>query len=93
MIEALTALLPRVSKILIVGWRATEQHFLKLLNRHLGPDTAMAIVAGTQAEVTEVKSRMTLALPDRTLRFILGAEGFSRFTLDRGLEQFLSHSD
>ena len=33
--EALRARLPRVRKVLVIGWRAMEDHFLKLLSEHL----------------------------------------------------------
>jgi len=34
-IDCLVKLLPKVTKILVIGWRATEQHFLQLLDAHL----------------------------------------------------------
>src|SRR5207244_6413216 len=35
MLEGLVELLPFVSKLLIIGWRATEAHFLSLLKTNL----------------------------------------------------------
>lgn len=45
-IDRLTEVLPNVSKILVIGWRATEAHFLELLKRNLGPGVQLYIVAG-----------------------------------------------
>ena len=50
----LERLLPRVSKILLIGWRATEDHFLELLTKHLkGPIRAL-VVAGSEGEARNV---------------------------------------
>lgn len=35
LVEQLVKALPNVSKVLIIGWRATEQHFLNLLANRL----------------------------------------------------------
>jgi hypothetical protein len=45
-IEKLVELLPNISKILVIGWRATEGHFLTLLDQHLPAGVQICIVAG-----------------------------------------------
>src|SRR5260370_13275746 len=45
-LEELIALLPQTSKILAIGWRATEAHFLALLKENLSRSVQMWIVAG-----------------------------------------------
>jgi hypothetical protein len=52
-IDGLTEVLPKISKILVVGWRATENHFLELLKRNLPPRVQLYIVAG-QPQLGEV---------------------------------------
>jgi hypothetical protein len=65
LIEQLVAVLPHVSKILVVGWRATEQNFLNLLaNRLTGlrRGAQLYIVAGSQANALETRVRIYRAL-------------------------------
>jgi hypothetical protein len=65
LIEQLVAVLPHVSKILVVGWRATEQNFLNLLaNRLTGlrRGAQLYIVAGLQANAVETRVRIYRAL-------------------------------
>ena len=45
--------LPRVTKVLIVGWKAAEKYFLQLLAEHLSPSVASLVVAGSQKEAME----------------------------------------
>jgi hypothetical protein len=45
--------LPRVTKVLIVGWKAAEKYFLQLLAEHLSPDVVGLVVAGSTNEATE----------------------------------------
>ena len=44
-LECLRALLPRITKILIVGWRGTEYHFLDLLRESLTRKVSTLVVA------------------------------------------------
>lgn len=46
LIDRLVDDLPAVSKILVIGWRATEAHFLGLLKQTLRPGVQVHIVAG-----------------------------------------------
>jgi hypothetical protein len=46
LIEELSALLPQITKALVIGWRATEEHFLNLLKTHLKPGVRLHVVAG-----------------------------------------------
>src|SRR5207245_4694186 len=50
LIEELTALLPQVTQILVIGWRATEAHFLALLSKHLRHGVYLSVVAGGRTE-------------------------------------------
>lgn len=45
--------LPRVTKVLMVGWKAAEKYFLQLLAEHLSPDVTFLVVAGSNKEATE----------------------------------------
>jgi len=65
LIEQLVAVLPQVSKILVIGWRATEQNFLNLLAHRLTGlrrGVQLYIVAGSQANALETRVRIYRAL-------------------------------
>lgn len=65
LIEQLVTVMPHISKILVVGWRATEQNFLNLLaNRLTGlrRGVQLYIVAGSQANALETRVRIYRAL-------------------------------
>jgi len=53
-LDALRALIPQVDKLLMIGWRATEQPFLQLLADNLQQEVQGLVVAGSKegAQVT-----------------------------------------
>jgi hypothetical protein len=64
MLEELANLLPRVSKILVIGWRATEKRFLDMLgNRLTGlkPGVHIHIVAGPRTPTGEIPGEVVKA--------------------------------
>jgi SIR2-like protein len=85
-VEQLVQVLPQVSKILVVGWRATEDHFLRLMgNRHTGlrPGVQFCIVAGSKADAEETKVRIHRALLNNQPISSIDPNGFTNF-LDSG---------
>ena len=50
--------IPRITKILVVGWRATEQHFLTLLRESLSQEVSACVVAGDKESAEEVITRI-----------------------------------
>jgi SIR2-like protein len=88
MLDELIALLPQVSKILVIGWRATEAHFLALLKEKLSRSVHMWIVAGQQGE--DIKDRICREmLPKNVPIASVDRGGFTDFILSRRAEQFL----
>jgi hypothetical protein len=77
-LDALEKWLPRVDRILIIGWRAQEQHFLDLLKTHLGKkDGVEALVVSSKQENAQIiTSSLELALPEANFH-PSAAEGFS----------------
>lgn len=53
-LAALQTLLPTVKKIITIGWRAKEAHFLDLLRQHPGHRTPVFIVARDAAEGKQI---------------------------------------
>jgi hypothetical protein len=61
----LVQLLRQVSKILVVGWRASEDHFLNMLGNPitgLRPRVSLRIVVGSRASADETRDRICEAL-------------------------------
>jgi hypothetical protein len=88
-LDQLVALLPKVSKILVIGWRATEAHFLALLKTNLRRGAELHIVAGPDAEDIKVRiCRELLNNPPHSPS--VDARGFTDFILTRRAEQFLA---
>jgi len=92
MIDELTGLLPQVSKMLVIGWRATEKHFLALLKEHLKPMVFLYTVAHDHREAVEINTHIQAALPDKLPDSFADpdASGFTQFMLTDRAKQFLS---
>jgi len=92
MLDDLIALLPQVSKILVIGWRATEAHFLALLKANLRRGAELYIVAGPdQQQAEDIKVRICRQLPNNPPHSAsVDAGGFTDFILSRRAEQFLA---
>jgi hypothetical protein len=62
MLNQLVKLLPLVDKILSIGWRGTEEHFLQLLRTHLMQGVKLYTVAGTPMEAVNINRKMVETL-------------------------------
>lgn len=90
LIEELSELLPYVTKMLIIGWRASEQHFLNLLKNHLKRGVSIHVVSGSPADAKETSVQMYRALLNNAPADVsLSGVGFSDFAVSRTLEEFL----
>lgn len=78
MIEQLKSVLPHVTKIIVIGWRASEAHFLGLLKQHLKWGVYLSIVAANQSEAEEIRVRMHTDLPNKGLS--ASPEAYAGFT-------------
>ena len=86
-VEQLVQVLPHFTKILVVGWRASERHFLNLLgNRLTGLRRGVQIfvVAGSTSDGEEAKLRIHRALINNPPNCSADPNGFTAF-LDSGL--------
>lgn len=92
MLDELIALLPQVSQILVIGWRATEAHFLTLLKDNLSRAVQLWIVAGPDRRQGEaIKDRICREmLPKNVPIASVDPGGFTDFVLSRRAEQFLA---
>ena len=86
-LDALRSFLPKVTKILIIGWRATESHFLKLLQDNL-KKTAMEVmvVAGKKEWAEDVCVNLRKGVNFTSIK---AEHGLTEFILNREGEEFL----
>lgn len=92
MLDELTALFPQVSKMLLIGWHATEAPFLGLLKKHLKPRVHLHTVAGTEGEGLNINRQIQAALADQLSDDLIDAptSGFTHFMLSGRAKLFLS---
>ena len=86
--------IPLVTKLLVIGWRATEPHFLELWKQQPRPRSVpdkiakITIVAGHETYGQQVKDNLVAAGIQG--RFDLFNGGFSQFVTGPELERFLA---
>jgi hypothetical protein len=86
-LSELEKLLPEVTKILVIGWRGRERHFLELLTRHASRKVNVIAVAGNPQAASEPLRELTGAGLKGT--FTPALKGFSDFIIERECETFL----
>ena len=86
-LEALRKAIPEVSKVLVVGWRGAEEHFVELLQK-LNKAIRGLVVAGSKESAEEVISRIASRTP--TVEWSAYSGGFSRFVTSDDADKFLS---
>lgn len=86
-LDCLCDLLPKVTKVLIIGWRGAEEHFLEMLREQLSKEVWLMVVAESMEATTEIVNRIKVAgVPGR---FSVASNGFTGFIVNREGEQFL----
>lgn len=86
-LEELYACIPQVTNILMIGWRATEADFLKLLKDKLGKQVHVMAVNGQQISAQQANSKLLQAGIDA--RCDSAETGFSDFVVRREADAFL----
>ena len=87
-LDALHTCIPEVSKILIVGWRATEYNFLDLLVNKLRKRVRVMVVAGGQNHADEIAAK--LAEAGIKGDFLSTGGGFTDLIEKREIDYFLT---
>jgi hypothetical protein len=87
-IPVLKSALPQITKLLIIGWRAQERHFLDLFSPVLRQNQLreIAIVSGTEKGAQE--TRKQFQQEGFVGRFDLFGSGFSRFIVEGAARGF-----
>ncbi len=86
-LRTLREALPDVTKILIIGWRGTEEHFLTLLREHLKNPPTIMIVASGLDEASQVGSDLMKMGIGRG--FVAANGGFTHVIRNREIDIFL----
>ena len=84
-VEVLKECLPRVTKMVTIGWRATENHFLRLLSEGLPKISSLMVVSVRQQEALEIGRKISPGRSD----FDAAPGGFTDSILSREIERFL----
>jgi hypothetical protein len=88
-IDALALLIPEVTKIAIVGWRAGERHFLKMLKDGLTKAVpVIAVCENAEARAETYKRMEEAGIPAHFSDAAPG--GFTDFVVNRRIEPFLA---
>ena len=86
-LDVLRACIPEVTKLLVIGWRATEITFLQLLAENFRRDVRTMVVAGSSDGAREVTSRLNEA--GISGKHSMAPGGFTDFVLNREADEFL----
>ena len=86
-LDALGACIPEVTKLLLIGWRATEVPFLELLSRYLTKELHVMVVAGDQDKAKEPIDNLGKAGVKGV--FLAAKGGFTDFVVTRDGDEFL----
>jgi hypothetical protein len=92
-LQVLADALPRVTKVITVGWRATEQHFLTMLKKPLTGlqgDVDLMVISGDDKGMRETVNNLAIGPPNSQRKRALRQDGFSGLIREIGhLESFL----
>jgi hypothetical protein len=91
-LDELYKCLGRVTRIVTIGWRATEPHFLSCLDTHLQSNVRdLMIVSGSQEYAEATKTQIIAGVPKLARRvWNLAPRGFSEFVTTGLLQRFLN---
>jgi hypothetical protein len=83
--------LPKVTNLLIIGWRANEGLFLDTLGKGIAKNARVMVVSGTEIGTDEIIARMMARWRETGVntKFIAAKPGFSSFIFGPEWEYFL----
>jgi SIR2-like domain len=90
-LEQLRASLSQVRKILVIGWRATEAHFLGILKAGLCSPLNLAVVCGSKQNAEQVGARLKTMTNAAGIpaNLYLSQAGFTDFIVSGDVDQVL----
>lgn len=85
----LRAMLPSVTKVLIIGWQAREAHFTGMVRQHLGKLTHVMVVGRDKADSARVLQYFLEQISQKDVpNTFFGQGGFTRFIVTQEGERF-----
>lgn len=96
-LEHLKELLPKVTRVIVIGWKGAEQDFLNILRRGLSRVPSLMVVSGDERGADETLAAFGLPMsrtgpPLVNSSYVAFSEGFSRLIIQKldHLEEFLN---
>jgi hypothetical protein len=84
-------MLPQVDRLLLIGWRATEDHFLELIDKHLKRPFTAQIVTGSNTDAQDIADRLkTRPFSKFAVRWELAGFGFTDYIINQRADTLLS---
>jgi hypothetical protein len=87
-VDILEGLLPKVQRVVIVGWRGREETFVRKMVEKLPEDTRTVIVSRDLESAGEVRGFLLTSGYPRQIG--IAGDGFTGFTIKDQFQQFLS---
>jgi SIR2-like domain len=94
-LKVLDECLPEVTKILVVGWRATENRFLETLAKSIRKVPRIMVVSNIQSHADEIAARIVTSMREPAIQahyVQTVAGGFTSFVVNRRADEFLRGS-
>jgi len=82
--------IPQVTKLLVVGWQASENNFLQRLAMKLKHELQVLVVAGSPEDTEETINNLAVARLRVIGRYQKAEAGFSDFIVGRAVQGFLT---
>ncbi len=86
-LQALRACLPKVTRLLSIGWRASEIPFLDLLKKNVRREVSLMVVASGKDTAGKVRDKLRKSVPHREIEAFDG--GFTDFIRQQKADAFL----
>ncbi len=88
-VQALGDMIPHVTRLLVIGWRASEKHFLELFASKASAGIQIVTVSGSQKASTETLEALRAAgIQPRDIHPL--DDSFTSFILDKKLDMMLA---
>jgi hypothetical protein len=89
-LRELEKLLPETDRLLLIGWRATEDHFLDLLAKHVKNARLGMAVSGSEAEARQAVAKIDGVLKGEPVHWETVPAGFTDLIINRRAQAILS---
>jgi hypothetical protein len=88
-LRQLEQVLPETNRLMLIGWRATEDHFLQVLRNRLPRNVSLLVVGKDQADAQVIGQNFMAALPGTTFKAQFAPHGFTDLVVNLRARNFL----